>query len=159
MPESSPISEKGLQQIFSGELPGKETGFLDVGSCYQFPSSPAENYSERRDLRMAFDVTIFTGKDGKEGIRTFQNVHLLIPQWNGDSEEVPQQKWITLLEKSGDMTTLNFRSWSVTEKMPDKVKVRKRDGKVIDDGYRVTGDFDRMTIYRRNSGKKSGGDE
>jgi len=108
---------------------------------------------------MAFDVTIFTGKDGKEGIRTFQNVHLLIPQWNENSEEAPQQKWITLLEKSGDMTTLNFRSWSVTEKVPEKVKVRKRDGKILDEGYRVTGDFDRVTIYRRNSGKKSGGDE
>jgi hypothetical protein len=78
---------------------------------------------------MAFDVVIWVSKSGE----------------------------IVLEQQNGDQVTLNFRAWSVTEKDPEKVKVRKRDGKIIDDGYRVTGDFDRVTIYRRNSGKKSGG--
>lgn len=64
--------------------------------------------------------------------------------------------WIDIRDKNGDETTLNFRAWSIRETVPEKVKIRKRDGAILDDGARVTGNFEAVTIQRRRS-KKGGG--
>jgi len=60
--------------------------------------------------------------------------------------------WIDILQKDEDRITLNFCAWSLTEKVPEKIKIRKRDGAILDDGYRSCGSFEGMTIRRRRPG-------
>ena len=58
--------------------------------------------------------------------------------------------WIDLVQRNGDEITLNFRAWSLREIVPEKIKTRLRDGVVIDNGSRVTGSFEAVTIRRRS---------
>jgi hypothetical protein len=63
-------------------------------------------------------------------------------------EQVHDAKWIDLVNKNGEIITLNFRTYSLREIVPDKVKTRKSDGVVLDDGSRVTCNFESVEIIR-----------
>ena len=75
--------------------------------------------------------------------RIIKNVSLKFP--SGISFE---GKWIDLIRKNGEIVTLNFRAYSLREKVPADIKIRKSDGAVIDDGYRVTCNFSSVEIIR-----------
>lgn len=64
------------------------------------------------------------------------------------SEQGNNSKWVDLVKKNGEIITLNFRAYSLREIVPDKVKTRKSDGVVLDDGSRVTCNFSSVEFIR-----------
>ncbi|WOF15986.1 hypothetical protein F1737_04350 [Methanoplanus sp. FWC-SCC4] len=75
--------------------------------------------------------------------RVIKNVSLKFPIGNAY-----EAKWIDLVRKNGETITLNFRTYSVCELVPEDVKIRKSDGVITDDGYRVTCNFSSVEIIR-----------
>lgn len=97
---------------------------------------------------MTVDVYVTTG----DNVRVFNNVNIRMPETKGLGS-----RWIDIVYPGSDDTvTLNFRAWTIREKVPEKVKTRKRDGAILDDGYRSTMSFEAVAIYRRS--KKKGGE-
>lgn len=82
-------------------------------------------------------------------VREYKKVRIRIPQGIRGISGGPQ--WIDFFtpgEGGQFVAGLNFRAYSLNEVVSEKIKIRKRDGVVLDSGQRVTGIFDSVTIRR-----------
>ena len=85
-----------------------------------------------------------TMEDGT--VREFPKVTLRFPRL-GEGKN----KWVDLVPKKGDPICLNFSAYSLREVVPEKIKIRKSDGEVLNNGTRVTGRFVNVSITKEGS--------